>query len=55
MHGKNPVRFSDLFIDTVRKHGLYWAWLHYVRRNHMEEWEFTFWTKATNVTEFYGV
>jgi hypothetical protein len=46
MRGKNTIRFTDLFIDTVNTHGAIWAFNHYSKR--MPMWEVLFWFKATS-------
>lgn len=43
MKGTNPIRFSDLFRDTVETHGIEWARTYYTRRG-MAAWEFDFWS-----------
>lgn len=59
MHGietKNPagfccgwqgIRFSELFADTVKAHGVIWAHSHYCKKGKMAEWEFNFWLCVT--------
>lgn len=42
MSGSGSVRFSDLFADTVKTHGVLWAAEYYAKRG-MKEWEFRFW------------
>ena len=46
MQGKDSVRFSELFKDTVETHGMLWARNHYTK-NGMADWEFAFWMHAT--------
>ena len=46
MNGADSVRFSDLFLDTVRAHGLAWAWKHYSRKG-MTRREFRIWARST--------
>ena len=47
MNGTQTVKFSELFADTVRAHGLQWAHLHYTSKG-MKEWEFRFWFGTMN-------
>lgn len=44
MQGKDDVRFSDMLADTVKVHGLMWAYDYYCRKHGMKAWEFFFWT-----------
>jgi hypothetical protein len=45
MQGKGNVRFTDLFSDTVRTHGVRWAATYYCKRG-LSISEFLFWLKA---------
>lgn len=45
MRGSISLPFSELFTDTVKNHGVKWAWKHYAKKG-MEQWEFRFWLKA---------
>jgi hypothetical protein len=45
IHGTPEVPFSQLFADTVRKHGVQWAARYYQKRG-MPTWEFLFWLAA---------
>jgi hypothetical protein len=45
LHGTPEVPFSQLFADTVRKHGVQWAARYYQKRG-MPTWEFLFWLAA---------
>jgi hypothetical protein len=47
MRGSGQVRFSELFADTVKAHGVIWAHGYYCRKQGMAEWEFNFWLKVT--------
>lgn len=46
-HGTPALPFSELFADTVRAHGVAWAWSYYTTRGRMAAWEFNFWLRAT--------
>ena len=46
MSGKDEVRFSELFKDTAKTHGVVWAWSYYKKRG-MSQVEFRFWCRAT--------
>lgn len=46
MKGSLSVPFSSLFSDTLRTHGVVWAWNYYVRKHKMPQWEFNFWRCA---------
>lgn len=48
MRGNDTIRFSDLFTDTVRTHGKFWA-IKYYRKHGMQWWEVHFWLRATGV------
>ena len=50
MKGSLTIPFSELFRDTISTHGVVWAWLYYVRKHGMSEWEFNFWRKACHAT-----
>ncbi len=45
MRGSVQVTFSQLFADTVQKHGTVWAWQYYSKRG-MSRQEFRIWRKA---------
>ena len=47
MNGTQSVRFSDLFADTVKTHGLAFAQAHYVQKHGMPQWEFRLWARFT--------
>lgn len=49
MNGKNGIKFSELFADTLQNFGYDWCLWHYQVENGMEAWEFDFWVR--NVTE----
>lgn len=54
MQGCLTVPFSALFADTVRCHGMYWAYFYY-RKHGMADWEFQFWaTKVRHNAEGYA-
>lgn len=46
MSGSGNIRFSELFADTVKKHGMGWARDFYCWTHGMAEWEFNFWVYA---------
>jgi hypothetical protein len=43
MSGAGQIRFSELFADTVRTHGLAWSQQYYCGKHKMPAWEFEFW------------
>ena len=47
MQGKDSIRFSEMFADTVECHGVQWAARHYAKRG-MAMWEVLFWLRATS-------
>lgn len=46
MSGKGNVRFSELFADTAREHGIEFCYEYYVRKHGMAYWEFRFWASS---------
>lgn len=51
MSGSGLVRFSDLFADTARTHGIEWAYNYYCNRHNMPYWEFRFWATSLGFNE----
>lgn len=45
---RKGIRFSDLFADTVKCHGIYWSATYYKKRG-MPVWEFLYWLKVTRL------
>ena len=45
-HGTPAIPFNTLIEDTIRYHGVTWAWKYYNRRG-MALWEFRFWARGT--------
>lgn len=55
MSGSGDVRFSELFADTVKTHGVVWAFRYYVGKHNMTVWEFSFWFRTYSGRAFEGV
>lgn len=47
MNGKGNIRFTELFTDTMHKHGYLWSLEYYTCKKGMSYKEFRFWFRAT--------
>ena len=55
MNGKGQVRFSELFADTIKTHGMVFGFEYYVNKHGMQTWEFGLWFYIVYGRKFEGI